>query len=57
MKVLSIKSLYGKQVDIMEVKALMDLSNKTMSRFHLDCLRTCTYMRMSSIIEGYLPSS
>ena len=30
---LSIQSLYGKEVDRMEVKALMDLSNKTMSRF------------------------
>ena len=30
---LSIQSLYGKQVDRMEVKALMDLSNKTMAKF------------------------
>jgi predicted unusual protein kinase regulating ubiquinone biosynthesis (AarF/ABC1/UbiB family) len=50
---LSIRSLHGKQVDRMEVKALMDLSNKTMSKFPFRLPKNLAlYMRMASIIEG-----
>lgn len=50
---LSIQSLYGKQGDRMEVKALMDLSNKTMSRFPYRLPKNLAlYMRMAFIIEG-----
>jgi predicted unusual protein kinase regulating ubiquinone biosynthesis (AarF/ABC1/UbiB family) len=50
---LSIQSLYGKEVDKMEVKALTDLANKTMSRFPFRLPKNLAlYMRMSSIIEG-----
>jgi predicted unusual protein kinase regulating ubiquinone biosynthesis (AarF/ABC1/UbiB family) len=50
---LSIQSMYGKQVDKMEVKALMDLSNKTMAKFPFRLPKNLAlYMRMASIIEG-----
>jgi predicted unusual protein kinase regulating ubiquinone biosynthesis (AarF/ABC1/UbiB family) len=50
---LSIDSLYGRQVDRMEVKALMDLANKTMSRFPFRLPKNLAlYMRMGSILEG-----
>src|SRR6187200_3084279 len=50
---LSIQSLHGKQVDGMEVKALMDLTNKTMSKFPFRLPKNLAlYMRMASIIEG-----
>ena len=50
---LSIQSLYGKEVDKMEVKALTDLANKTMSRFPFRLPKNLAlYMRMRSIIEG-----
>jgi predicted unusual protein kinase regulating ubiquinone biosynthesis (AarF/ABC1/UbiB family) len=50
---LSIQSLYGKQVDRMEVKALMELSNKTMAKFPFRLPKNLAlYMRMASIIEG-----
>ena len=50
---LSIDSLYGKQVDKMEVRALMDLANKTMSRFPFKLPKNLAlYMRMASILEG-----
>lgn len=50
---LSIQSMYGKQVDKMEVKALMDLSNKTMAKFPFRLPKNLAlYMRMTSIIEG-----
>ena len=50
---LSIQSLYGKEVDKMEVKALTDLANKTMSRFPFRLPKNLAlYMRMTSIIEG-----
>jgi predicted unusual protein kinase regulating ubiquinone biosynthesis (AarF/ABC1/UbiB family) len=50
---LSIQSMYGKEVDKMEVKALMDLSNKTMARFPFRLPKNLAlYMRMASIIEG-----
>ena len=50
---LSIQSLYGKEVDKMEVKALTDLANKTMSRFPFRLPKNLAlYMRMASIVEG-----
>jgi predicted unusual protein kinase regulating ubiquinone biosynthesis (AarF/ABC1/UbiB family) len=50
---LSIQSLYGKEVDKMEVKALTDLANKTMSKFPFRLPKNLAlYMRMASIIEG-----
>jgi predicted unusual protein kinase regulating ubiquinone biosynthesis (AarF/ABC1/UbiB family) len=49
----SIKSLHGQQVDRMEVKALIDLTNKTMSKFPFRLPKNLAlYMRMSSILEG-----
>jgi predicted unusual protein kinase regulating ubiquinone biosynthesis (AarF/ABC1/UbiB family) len=50
---LSIKAMHGKKPDEMEVKALMELANKTMSRFPFMLPKhLALYMRMSSIIEG-----
>jgi predicted unusual protein kinase regulating ubiquinone biosynthesis (AarF/ABC1/UbiB family) len=50
---LSIQSVYGREVDKMEVKALTDLANKTMSRFPFRLPKNLAlYMRMSSILEG-----
>jgi predicted unusual protein kinase regulating ubiquinone biosynthesis (AarF/ABC1/UbiB family) len=50
---LSIQSLYGKKVDRMEVNALQDLANKTLSRFPFRLPKNLAlYMRMASILEG-----
>jgi predicted unusual protein kinase regulating ubiquinone biosynthesis (AarF/ABC1/UbiB family) len=50
---LSIQSMHGRQVDRMEVKALVDLANKTMSRFPFRLPKNLAlYMRMASILEG-----
>jgi predicted unusual protein kinase regulating ubiquinone biosynthesis (AarF/ABC1/UbiB family) len=50
---LSIRAMYGKKPDEMEVKALMELANKTMSKFPFALPKNLAlYMRMSSIIEG-----
>ncbi len=50
---LSIQSMHGKKVDRMEVKALVDLANKTMSRFPFRLPKNLAlYMRMTSILEG-----
>lgn len=50
---MSIQSLYGKEVDKMEVKALTDLANKTMTRFPFRLPKNLAlYMRMTSILEG-----
>ena len=50
---LSIQSLHGKNVDRMEVKALQDLANKTLSRFPFRLPKNLAlYMRMASILEG-----
>jgi predicted unusual protein kinase regulating ubiquinone biosynthesis (AarF/ABC1/UbiB family) len=50
---MSIQSLYGKEVDKLEVKALTDLANKTMSRFPFRLPKNLAlYMRMTSILEG-----
>jgi predicted unusual protein kinase regulating ubiquinone biosynthesis (AarF/ABC1/UbiB family) len=45
--------MYGKEVDKMEVKALVDLANKTMSKFPFRLPKNLAlYMRMTSILEG-----
>ena len=50
---LSIQAMYGTKVDRMEVKALMELANKTMSRFPFKLPKELAlYMRMASILEG-----
>jgi predicted unusual protein kinase regulating ubiquinone biosynthesis (AarF/ABC1/UbiB family) len=50
---LSIQSLYGREVDKMEVRALTDLANKTLSRFPFRLPKNLAlYMRMASILEG-----
>lgn len=50
---LSIRSLHGRKVDSMEVKALQDLANKTLSRFPFRLPKNLAlYMRMASILEG-----
>lgn len=50
---LSIRTMYGKKPDEMEVKALMELANKTMSEFPFMLPKNLAlYLRMSSIIEG-----
>lgn len=50
---LSIQTMYGKEVDRMEVRALVDLANKTMSRFPFRLPKNLAlYMRMTSILEG-----
>lgn len=49
----SIRSLHGQQVDRMEVNALIDLTNKTMSKFPFRLPKNLAlYMRMTSILEG-----
>jgi predicted unusual protein kinase regulating ubiquinone biosynthesis (AarF/ABC1/UbiB family) len=50
---MSIKSMYGKKPDEMEVEALMTLANKTMSKFPFKLPKhLALYLRMSTIIEG-----
>jgi len=50
---LSIQTLHGKEVDRMEVRALMDLANKTLSKFPFRLPKNLAlYMRMTSIVEG-----
>lgn len=50
---MSIHSLHGTVVDEMEVRALMDLANKTMSRFPFRLTKNLAlYMRMTTILEG-----
>jgi predicted unusual protein kinase regulating ubiquinone biosynthesis (AarF/ABC1/UbiB family) len=50
---ISIQSLHGKQVDRMEVNAIMELANKTMTRFPFRLPKNLAlYMRMTSILEG-----
>src|SRR5215467_4481669 len=50
---LSIQSLHGKEVDRMEVRALMELTNKTLSKFPFRLPKNLAlYMRMASILEG-----
>jgi len=50
---MSIKSMYGKKPDEMEVEALMVLANRTMSKFPFKLPKhLALYLRMSTIIEG-----
>lgn len=50
---LSIRSIHGKQVDRMQVNALMELSNKTLTRFPFRLPKNLAlYIRMGSILEG-----
>jgi predicted unusual protein kinase regulating ubiquinone biosynthesis (AarF/ABC1/UbiB family) len=50
---MSIQSLYGKEVDKMEVRALTELANKTLSRFPFRLPKNLAlYMRMASLLEG-----
>jgi predicted unusual protein kinase regulating ubiquinone biosynthesis (AarF/ABC1/UbiB family) len=50
---LSIQSLHGNEVDRMEVRALMDLANKTLSKFPFRLPKNLAlYMRMTSNVEG-----
>jgi predicted unusual protein kinase regulating ubiquinone biosynthesis (AarF/ABC1/UbiB family) len=50
---LSIQAFHGTKVDKMEIKALMELANKTMSRFPFKLPKhLALYMRMASILEG-----
>ncbi|MEM2760014.1 MAG: AarF/ABC1/UbiB kinase family protein [Nitrososphaerales archaeon] len=49
----AIQEMHGKKVDEMEVRALMDLANKTMTRFPFRLPKQLAlYMRMASILEG-----
>jgi predicted unusual protein kinase regulating ubiquinone biosynthesis (AarF/ABC1/UbiB family) len=48
-----IQEMHGKKADEMEVKALMELANKTMTRFPFRLPKQLAlYMRMASILEG-----
>jgi predicted unusual protein kinase regulating ubiquinone biosynthesis (AarF/ABC1/UbiB family) len=50
---LSIRTMHGKKPDEMEVRALLELANKTMSKFPFTLPKNLAlYIRMSSIIEG-----
>jgi predicted unusual protein kinase regulating ubiquinone biosynthesis (AarF/ABC1/UbiB family) len=50
---ISIQAFHGTKVDRMEVRALIDLANKTMSRFPFKLPKhLALYMRMASILEG-----
>lgn len=50
---LSIQSMHGREVDRIEVKALVELANKTLSRFPFKLPKNLAlYMRMASILEG-----
>lgn len=50
---LSIRTMHGKKPDEMEVRALLELANKTMSKFPFTLPKNLAlYLRMSSIIEG-----
>ena len=50
---LSIRSMHGDKPDEMEVESLMELANKTMSKFPFILPKNLAlYLRMASIIEG-----
>ena len=50
---LTVRAMHGKKPDEMEVESLMELANKTMSRFPFVLPKNLAlYMRMASIIEG-----
>lgn len=49
----AIQEMHGRKVDEMEVRALMELANKTMTRFPFRLTKQLAlYMRMASILEG-----
>ena len=49
----AIREIHGKKIDNMEVKALMELANKTMTRFPFRLPKQLAlYMRMASMLEG-----
>jgi predicted unusual protein kinase regulating ubiquinone biosynthesis (AarF/ABC1/UbiB family) len=50
---LAVNAMHGKKPDDMEVESLMELSNRTMSKFPFILPKNLAlYMRMASIIEG-----
>lgn len=50
---LTVKAMHGKKPDEMEVRGLMELANKTMSKFPFVLPKNLAlYLRMASIIEG-----
>ncbi|MEM4399368.1 MAG: AarF/UbiB family protein, partial [Candidatus Nitrosocaldus sp.] len=50
---LAIEGMHGRKVDEMEVKALMELANRTMTRFPFRLPKQLAlYMRMASLLEG-----
>lgn len=50
---LTVQAMHGRKPDEMEVKSLMELANRTMSRFPFVLPKNLAlYMRMASIIEG-----
>jgi len=50
---LTVQAMHGKKPDEMEVESLMELANKTMSKFPFVLPKNLAlYMRMASIIEG-----
>ena len=50
---LTVRAMHGRKPEEMEVKGLMELANKTMSRFPFVLPKNLAlYLRMSSIIEG-----
>lgn len=50
---MTVRAMYGRKPDEMEVEGLMELANKTMSRFPFILPKNLAlYMRMASIIEG-----
>jgi predicted unusual protein kinase regulating ubiquinone biosynthesis (AarF/ABC1/UbiB family) len=50
---LAVRAMHGKKPDEMEVQSLMELANKTMSKFPFILPKNLAlYMRMASIIEG-----
>jgi len=50
---MSIQAMHGKKPDTMEIRALMELANKTMSKFPFKLPKhLALYMRMASILEG-----
>mgnify|MGYP001772903242 CR=1 FL=1 len=50
---LAIEGMHGKKVDEMEVKALMELANRTMTRFPFRLPKQLAlYIRMASLLEG-----
>jgi len=50
---LTVQAMHGKKPDEMEVESLMELANKTMSKFPFILPKNLAlYMRMASIVEG-----